>query len=76
MFGRQLQKILSVPFDDRHRPLVVADACWRAMHKMHIAQNIHQEMPLDAVGRLITAITFSFPIGRVRILSAQWREIA
>lgn len=70
MFGWQAQEILLVLLEHGQQTLVVADVGGCAMHEVHIAQDVHQQMTLDAVGCLIPTVAFGVDVSRVRVLSA------
>ncbi len=70
MRERQTQEILAVLLDDCQQCVIVADVGGRAMDKLRIAQHVDKQMPLDAVGRFVPAITFGLSVRRVSVFGA------
>ncbi len=65
---RQIEKILFIFPDYFQQAGIVARVGFRAMHKVGIAQHVHQQMPFDAVRRFGPTLTFGFELGRVGVL--------
>ena len=58
MLHEPLQETRFALLDHHQQTLVVTDVGGCARHEVHIAQHVHQQMPLDAVGRLAQTIAF------------------